>query len=268
MQAILYKNLSDKKYMNKTLVNGTPINIHFKDDSEVIEPLLYISRTINMVDFNYLYISALNRYYYIDKVIESQQRYEVHASVDALMSFKEGILEQACVVERGALNYNLYLQDDMLKDNVYTHRDIYFFKSCFDKTAQEFVLTVVGNSDTSYKGGGNSGGGSSNNTTNISITTYEQIPQEEKENNNQIYTVPDEPPQTEEKDKPSNYLNIASNQYDDLPEEQKMNGSFYYVSNSSNGSSGYRNMEVTRQQYNSLSNEAKNNNIPYFVRSD
>lgn len=266
MQAHLYINNSDKRYLNKVLTNDTTITIHFKDDSNIIEPTIFISRNINMVDYNYIYIPSLKRYYYIDKVIESQQRYEVNASVDVLMSFKTEIMNKSCIVERGSRKYNLYLQDDKLKANTYTHRDTYFFETCFEKNLQEFILTVVGNSDTSYTGGGDSGGGSSNNNNTISITTYEEIPDTEKNNNNQIYTVPDTPPTEEQENQTPNYLNIGISQYGSIPSEDIKQGTFYYVTENSSGVKGYRNINISKSNYDRLTEDAKNNGIPYFVR--
>lgn len=264
MNGTLYYNMSDKKYLTKTLTNQHACTLLFKEDSSIIEPTLYISRAINMESYNYLYIPHFNRYYYIESVEVSQQRYIVKCSVDVLMSFKTDILKQKCIVDRNSKKYNLYLQDDKLKSNVYTHRDTFKFPKGFDADVQEFLLTVVGNSETSYKGSTNTGGGSSNNTSNVSQDTYNKIPTQEKDNNDQIYTVPDETPQVEFQNKASNYVSYTYDQYVALPSVQT--DTFYYVDDNGNGSYGTRNIVVSQRGYDLLSHTSIFNNIPYFVK--
>lgn len=116
MTGILYENKSDNLVVDKTInQKGSALTLHFKDDSEVINPTIYISRNTNMINCNYIYIQDLHRYYYITKIDLSTQCYIVHCHVDVLMSYRSMILKQKAVVRRNAENYNLYLPDDKLK---------------------------------------------------------------------------------------------------------------------------------------------------------
>lgn len=107
-----YKNLSDERYIQKKLkAIETNVTIHFKNESEVINPTLYISRNIDMKDVNYIYIHALKRYYYITEITLEMQRYIVQCHVDVLMSFQTEIRNCECIIERSQSKYNTYLDD-------------------------------------------------------------------------------------------------------------------------------------------------------------
>lgn len=116
MTGILYENKSDNLVLDKTInQRGSALTLHFKDDSEVINPTIYISRNTNMINCNYIYIQDLHRYYYINKIDLSTQCYIVHCHVDVLMSYRTMILKQKAVIRRNANRYNLYLPDDRMK---------------------------------------------------------------------------------------------------------------------------------------------------------
>ena len=56
MTGILYENKSDNLVVDKTInQRGSALTLHFKDDSEVINPTIYISRNTNMINCNYIY---------------------------------------------------------------------------------------------------------------------------------------------------------------------------------------------------------------------
>ena len=150
MNAQLYYNKSNKNVVDKSITTiGSQLTIHLKDDTDVVNPIIYISRDIsNFKDANYIKINGLkNRYYYIDSYETSQQYYIVKCHVDVLMSFKDDILNQKCIVSRNSYKYNMYLQDDKLKLNNMSRTETFKFPQGFkvsgSKTAT-FLLTING----------------------------------------------------------------------------------------------------------------------------
>ena len=151
MIAHFYENKSDERYINKSLTNiETNVTIHFKDESEVVNPTLYISPDINIKNVNYIYIPTLHRYYYVREIKLEHQRYVVNCHVDVLMSFSSEIRSCNAVLERSQKNtlYNVYLDDAemsrLLGDQVVT---LPFPKGFVDDNGdriEEFILCLNG----------------------------------------------------------------------------------------------------------------------------
>ena len=141
-----YSMKMDKRYLNKTITQISVMNdCYFKDDTELINPVLILS-SFNAVTTNYVYIPDLSRYYYVTGVTYSEGYYYVALHVDVLMSFKDDILKQRCIIDRGASYVNLYMSDDEFKTQSYTcDRYIPFENaSAFDFTKQQYILAVMG----------------------------------------------------------------------------------------------------------------------------
>lgn len=277
MTSKLYFNYSDRNVMAKDIHQvGEDVQILFKRDTTLEKPTFILDSDVSIDNtvVNYLYVAGnVKRCYYVNDVLFTQGHIELICEVDPLMSFKNEILEQPAIIKRQATKINYYLNDDKLKANQYTHTDTYPFDNGFDASAQEFILTVVGNSEKSYQPssgedpGNNSGGGSSNPYTNVTPETYDDIPDNTKEKDNKIYTISDDAPETPPPTpETSEYQELGPRGYANLPEEQKNNGKFYFVSSEGSGASGYRNIEITKENYEMLTDYAKNNNIPYYVK--
>lgn len=112
MQATFYYNKSDKRYLNKSIeakYNNIPIEV--LEPSSVIRPSLRVSSGLIGQGVNYLYISELERYYYIKDWIMENGHIRLECEVDVLMSFKNAIKQQNVIVSRQEKNYNLYQND-------------------------------------------------------------------------------------------------------------------------------------------------------------
>lgn len=272
MNAYLYINESDVNVMNKDLKQEKPITIHFKEDSPIDEPILYISRNINMKNFNYIRIPDFHRYFYIDKVDTSQQYYIVRCSSDPLMSFKSELKPKKVLLDRSATNYYADLEDDKAKLFQFTHTDVYRFpKQGFNPHIQEFLLTCCGNPDVNANvtpGGGGGGkvnnGGSTINNNNMNQEDYDNLSPEEK-NDGTITIIPTSPVGSPSFENPSIFSNIKPSQYEALTTEQKNNGTFYYLSDTANGVTGNRIIKIEKTMYNELKTKAKNNNAVYYI---
>lgn len=144
----IYKNTSDNITVNKNISQlGSNLTLSMKEDTDIINPTIFISRTINMKTANYLYIQDLNRYYFINSIETSQQYYILHCTVDVLMSYKGKLLSQTCIVARNENRSKLYLQDEKVKlYNMTRYEPIPFNTGFYQNGAKvaSFILTVNG----------------------------------------------------------------------------------------------------------------------------
>lgn len=149
MNAYLYYNKSDKRYLNKTLQSITyeggsdHIDVEFKEDTSITDPTFILRTQSKVLEGNYIYVPNLNRYYYINDYVVSHQRIYINCHVDVLMSFKDEIKNENVIVSRQENNYNLYQVDPkMIIYNTPVYR-VLTFPSGFSNTGH-FVLCVAG----------------------------------------------------------------------------------------------------------------------------
>jgi hypothetical protein len=124
------------------------IILHFKNESEVVNPTIYISRNYEVEKCNYIWVEDLRRYYYITSCTLEQQRYVLQCHVDVLTSFYKDILKQRAIIERNAKEFNLYLDDDKLKTFKMTRTETFPWDISFLNGDNEkescFVLAICG----------------------------------------------------------------------------------------------------------------------------
>ena len=98
MNMNLYSYSGDPRRLNKYLNSVATVNIiAITDDTDILNPAIIINtRAFN---FNYVYIPAFNRYYFVNFV---------------LMSHKSSILSSTVLANRSSSNNNPYLKDDKI----------------------------------------------------------------------------------------------------------------------------------------------------------
>lgn len=274
MNGTLYYNKSPKYYAYKTLLNSNPITLHLKQNTSITKPVIYISRDINMKNYNYIDIPELHRSYFIEEVTSSQQYYEVRCKSDPLSSFISQIRKKYALIDRSQNHFSYYIEDERAKAYQYTHIDTITFKdSGFDLEAQEFILTVVGNPDVNANIGTTDNptyidGGEGKTHSTMSEEDYEEDydTPEEKEESGVIVIPPIGSPTAASYNDETIYSYLKQSQYDALTSAEKNNGNWYYISSKGKNISGTRNIETTQSKYEALSNKAKKNNIPYFIK--
>lgn len=142
MQMITYRNASEYDVLNKDLTKVEEnISITLKDDTEMIRPTIITSNNISN-NYNYVYLSAFNRYYFVKGKSYSQQRYYVQLEVDPLMSYKDAIKSLVVIANRCSQKFNLYQVDPevpQLAPNVIATQ-----KFPYGFGGYSFVLAVTG----------------------------------------------------------------------------------------------------------------------------
>lgn len=147
MNATLYWNKSDKRYLNKTLEKVKDIDIQFIEDSSIVNPRFKYAASTNCIQANYIFVPDLARYYYINNYTVSSGYIILECHVDVLMSYRNEILEENVIIKRSEqwkTRCNLYLDDPEFHLLQYNTSQTIKFPGGFDSNKQEFLLTVVG----------------------------------------------------------------------------------------------------------------------------
>lgn len=141
----LYKNTSDKRYLNKTLTGEKTLsNCRIYDNNSILSPSIRIETdSVIPTGYNYAYIPDLGSYYYITDIEICNGYINVSLAVDVLMTYRTEILSSEVIVSRQESAFNTYLSDDRFKAYQYDNQFVHAFTSPFTKTL-EFVLTVQG----------------------------------------------------------------------------------------------------------------------------
>lgn len=149
MRAKFYINKSDSRYLNKNIeLKYDNIPLEILTPSSVIRPSLKVSSGLIGQSVNYVYVSELERYYYIRNWTMENGYVILECEVDVLMSYKNEILGKNCIAKRSENRYNLYLPDDKFKMYNYPKVQTLTFTPTsslqFDMNVSQFVLVTIG----------------------------------------------------------------------------------------------------------------------------
>lgn len=107
-QVILYQNKSEQYRVDKSdyLTAIKTLNGALREDTSITD--LSITFEMETVpDFNYIYIPIFNRYYFVNDIRSIRYKiWEISASVDVLMSYKDAILNCVGFIDRNQLEFN------------------------------------------------------------------------------------------------------------------------------------------------------------------
>lgn len=138
-------NTSPNEKIGKSLTAGPSFTCVLKDATSILRPTLEIMTSDNITGYNYMYIAAFGRYYFIDDIVSlNNNRWEVSGHVDVLETYKTAILANEAVVKRQQSQYNLYLDDpDFHAYNYERIQTLKFPANNFHK-ALNYILVVNG----------------------------------------------------------------------------------------------------------------------------
>lgn len=143
MDIVLYNNSSEKNKIGKTLTLVATLTGSIKENSSITHPDILIEYT-DPTAFNYVYIAAFGRYYFVrDVIVVRKDLMRISLTVDVLESFKTGILAQNVIIDKNELDFTNYLPDENLVTLVKTKTDIVNFPSGLLETG-EFILITAG----------------------------------------------------------------------------------------------------------------------------
>lgn len=153
MQLTYYNNLSDKRYVDKNIIqiskegHANPVDIILIDDTSLAKPTFRMKDTDLYMTTNYCYVDSLRRYYFIDDITLSKGFAYLHCTCDVLMTYKEQLRHQNVIVARQEQHWDLFQNDPNWKVSQRTAiRTVAFTggDGGFDYNTQQFVLGIVG----------------------------------------------------------------------------------------------------------------------------
>ena len=112
----LYKNSAENNRIDKTeyLTSVGEITGYLRNETNIINPSIIIEYD-KVIDFNYVYISTFNRYYFVTNITSVRTNlWRLDMSCDTLMTYKETILNYECYVSRNENDYNEDIEDKYL----------------------------------------------------------------------------------------------------------------------------------------------------------
>ena len=119
MTVTLYTIKDDRKKLEKTLNAANTIatiTAHYKQDTDVLEPVFELAYNASYVTCNYIYVADWNRYYFVEKPITGSQRLYFKCKVDVLQSYATDIKKLDCIIARQKDEYNAYLNDGVWRN--------------------------------------------------------------------------------------------------------------------------------------------------------
>lgn len=114
MTITLYNNLSNKKTINKTITKISDINnVRLKDNCSILNPVLQLTLSSDIISCNYVYIPDFSRYYFKGDIeYVTNDIINVPLSVDPLFSFASNVMNSKVTAIRSTNHYDRYLYDD------------------------------------------------------------------------------------------------------------------------------------------------------------
>lgn len=143
------------KRHNSTLTptgSGEAVSFSLKDATSVLSPILEINSLPAPPAWNYVYITAFHRYYFVDSGWSYYRGiWSAQLSCDVLASWKAAILSTSALVVHSSNNYNLYAIDNRIANTTDYIRTLNWedmqgvLSNQHDSADGYFVLDVINN---------------------------------------------------------------------------------------------------------------------------
>lgn len=141
MNIEFYKTSSPENQITKSLQNALTLTGNLREGASIVTPV--ITLTSDIKEYNYCYIAAFNRYYYVRDINQVRKNvYSVNLECDVLMSFKTEILNNTAIVERSQTNRSQYQHDNEIITKAMQRVRLKKFNYTFP--TQSLILTVGG----------------------------------------------------------------------------------------------------------------------------
>lgn len=131
--------------VNKTLQENEEYTGVLNSTVNVLTPVVRF-RTRTPVNFNYVYIDSLNRYYFVSEISQDGDICTIRLKVDVLYTYKDKILSSSATLTKGE-NVNKYVSNRSnvvdLRPNI---RKVDFpNKELLNETGSIIMVTIKGN---------------------------------------------------------------------------------------------------------------------------
>lgn len=144
MDIILHVCTSERQAINKTLDSGSTFSGTLRGESSVINPS-FIVEAENPTGYNYCYIQAFSRYYFITNITSVRNGlWRIDCAVDVLMSFRNQILALNVIVDRATSDDEQYMSGEPWQTTVKTKTDVINFPSGLLESGEYILITSGG----------------------------------------------------------------------------------------------------------------------------
>ena len=119
---VLYQNKSENNRVNKKpyLTKVMTMQGTFRQSVSILAPTITIEAE-NLPQFNYIYISAFGRYYFVNSITSvNTSVWQISTSCDVLYSYANTIRSQVAYIARNENEYNLNITDNTFNLNLPT----------------------------------------------------------------------------------------------------------------------------------------------------
>lgn len=148
----LYNMTDEKNKINKNIPSGRDFTGTLRSDADVVNPAIRIEAPADAVcGYNYAYIPAFKRYYFIKNVNAYRDDLSVITlAVDVLTTFQSSILNSKCILSRssrgGDAMYDLPDERLPVKQSATTHVFLYdeLYSNVDASKAQSLILVLTG----------------------------------------------------------------------------------------------------------------------------
>lgn len=141
MDIYFYNNHSPANVVDKVLVNETIISGTLKEDVEILNPVITISK--QMFDFNYCYIPKFSRYYFIRAQKSDTKNFiKIFLHVDVIKTYGDLIKQSSGQVEVSQSKGNGYWSNTPIYDVRYNYREQLNFVNPFNPKGENILLAV------------------------------------------------------------------------------------------------------------------------------
>lgn len=89
MICTFYSVNDDKRKINKTLTNSHQATCDIINSTTIINPIIVVDS--QYINYNYVYINDLNRYYFVDNITISNNMIVMQLNVDVLYTYRNEI---------------------------------------------------------------------------------------------------------------------------------------------------------------------------------
>lgn len=143
-----YRFLGDSRKIDKTLtLVGTYSNADIVGDMSIQSPIisLQLDSFTDVINFNYIYIPELRRYYYVENsTIREDGFVQIQCRVDVLKSFKTDILASTQYVDRQENKCSYQVPDNGYTIKSNRNLTIKNFGNPIIVPNDDFILTTFG----------------------------------------------------------------------------------------------------------------------------
>lgn len=139
MEIKLYKTVSERVRIVKQITDELVLTGSLRDQSSIITPTFALET--NPIGYNYAYIPAFQRYYYIKNIVAvRKQLFQLQLKCDVLMSYKDEIYAMQALINREETPDTTYVDGNYIVDARRIHEKVTFENPFTD---ENYVLVAL-----------------------------------------------------------------------------------------------------------------------------